>query len=257
MKTKGYWKDRPHRKAIFRRLKRYSLFQKMFSVRAGDDAFLYQMQADIATTSILDVACGSGKISLVDISNSCTGIDIKGYPSENAITLGYKETFVWGEGFGIPTRKKFDLITLINLNAHIEFDVMSLILNALKSVCHKDTKIIFINEYNNDSYLFLKMKKNKKQFDAYVKKCEHHNFHYQNDFLNFMSKKNWLKLNKTKVTSENPPLMHFLAVKSIDSNKFIWRSVSLFADFFISQINNINKPKSGFIVAHVFSIENH
>lgn len=87
-----------------------------------------------------------------------------------------------GEGFGIPTRKKFDLITLINLNAHIEFDVMSLILNALKSVCHKDTKIIFINEYNNDSYLFLKMKKNKKQFDAYVKKCEHHNFHYQNDF---------------------------------------------------------------------------
>lgn len=254
--NKNYWTNRVKKKGFFSSLKRYYFFQVLFSCRAGDELYLRTL-FDKKNDKVLDVACGGGKQALVDNTLLCDGIDIKGYPKEIAQLRGYKETYEWEEDYSIPTDKKYDAITIINLNAHVSFDSLNKMLNSIKNNCKSNGKIVFINEFDNDNFMYRYMKKNKKSFDKYVHGCKHYYFTDATLFEKHMKKVSWMSLKSTKVISANPPFSHLLAVVGINVNdNYFYRGISLIADIFISQINNLSTSNSGFIVGYIYTVNN-
>ena len=97
-------------------------------------------------------------------------------------------------GLNFLKNYKFDVVTVINLNAHISFDEFNAMLGSIREHCIKGARIIFINEYNNNNILYRWMKRSD-FFDKYVERCEHWFFHYQEDFIKNMLASNKLPLN--------------------------------------------------------------
>ena len=159
-------------------------------------------------------------------------------------------------GLNFLKNYKFDVVTVINLNAHISFDEFNAMLGSIREHCIKGARIIFINEYNNNNILYRWMKRSD-FFDKYVERCEHWFFHYQEDFIKNIELIKWLEIEKTEVISANPPLLHVLASHDIFANQgYLGRFLYLFSDLIISQINNFSRADSGFIVGHVYRVKN-
>lgn len=200
---------------------------------------------------------GGGKESLVAYSTVCVGVDIEGFPKEISKSRGYKEVFEWGDNYSIPTDKKFDTVTIINLNAHISFSDLKKILNSVRNNIQFNSKIIFINEFDNNNLLYQYMKRKPELFNKYVFGCKHYHFSNALQFEKEMKSISWLSLESKKVISANPPFSHLLAARGIDSNKnTVFKGVCLLADLVISSINNISSVNSGFIDGYTFKVNN-
>ena len=99
---------------------------------------------------ILDIACGRGKSILANNSEYVIGVDIKGYPQEIAQINGYKELAVYAPPeYYFSLSRKADVISCINLNAHIHFEYFSKILGSCLEKINSDGYLILLNEYDN------------------------------------------------------------------------------------------------------------
>src|SRR6185436_6290833 len=92
-----YWTSR--RRAVpasgLRAIKRFIISSNTvgaaFSMRTDDERFLLKAFRKYSIQSVLDVACGPGKVVVGQLPYSA-GVDIKGAPTDVAKSLGYVET---------------------------------------------------------------------------------------------------------------------------------------------------------------------
>ncbi len=256
---RDYWKNRAKQyDARFIKIKNYlktNLFIDFFwSVRYAEQYFLkkYINNNDV----VLDVACGAGKEILVKKAKKVIGIDISGYPKNIALSKGYYKCLEYEYlDYKIEINDKdIDIVTAINLNAYVSFEVFKKILfNALKNL-KKDGKILLIAELDNDGIGYRVMKKiSPSKFKRYVLGMQHNFLEYE-DTLKQKIEKEFpnLKLLYERDLVIMSPFSRYLAFccnKNIDN--IILKILSYLVDIPISLFNNLyiifnNRPRKSF-----------
>ncbi len=120
------------------------------SIRIADERLIKNILKSLHGNTILDIACGAGKDILVDYSQNCIGND--GYPTELALKKGYKQALIYNApDYFFKIDKGPDIITAINLNAHLPYCALEKILKMSIAVCKKEAHLILINEYFVDT----------------------------------------------------------------------------------------------------------
>ena len=99
------------------------LLSFFLSSRVADEHFLRNVLRRYSPSSVLDVACGAGKPVLPANVDEVYGVDITGFPQHLAEQIGYKRAIAYdAPDYEFSLDTKVDLVTCINLNAHIPFD---------------------------------------------------------------------------------------------------------------------------------------
>ena len=190
--SEDYWDDRDVdisslRTRIARRAKSNKLLLSVASIvlwsRLADEAFIRSMIQKYRPKVLLDLACGAGKASLPALVDTVYGIDIQGYPEESARSKGYAATFSYKPPhYDLSLPQEVDMITCINLNAHIPFTAYAGIIgNALRFL--KPTGVlILVNEHDNagPSYRRFSDPDRKRRL---VSDMDHHYFESRDAFL--------------------------------------------------------------------------
>jgi len=261
--TKNYWSNRnTSSKFNFEQLKNNPLLAWIFSCRSADAFYIKKLLLSRPKSVVLDVGCGSGKKQLVQFSSKVYGVDIPGFPSKQTLQKGYAGVQEWEKpDYLIRLPEKVDIVFVINVNAHVEWDLFKIMLiNALENAKNK-ALIVFINEYDNDCEMYKIMKKTPNRFKEYVHGLEHWYFIYESLFLEKITSEFpcWQYLGREELV-RNPSISHYIA--------FRWRSNvtttiakfgCLLLDVLISIYNNIQKAfgssdNKSFLVAHAFEV---
>lgn len=230
-----YWDNREEKNVtVVERLSENDLFLSLATIfypfRKGNEHFVRKILKKIKPGRVLDIACGIGKAVIPRSSNYVIGIDIKGYPKQHAAKLGYKELLTYNfPEYKISINKELDAITMINLNAHISFDNFKTILhNALKYL-RSGGSIIFIFEFDNDSFEYRLLKKNSEKFRKMVANMQHDFFEYENIFINKLEAEfsDLLRVERTSVCSAIP-LLHFYGYQFNKNKNYFEKSPGKF-----------------------------
>lgn len=166
MSRENYWNDRMAsnlgiRGWISRSIKSstfaFSIASFFLSSRLSDEAVIRKYVRRYKPISVLDIACGEGKALLPALIPTVYGIDIAGFPSDMPLNKGYTKTFVYEPPkyeFELP--RSVDMLTCINLNAHIPFSAYIKIVEGALKFLTPDGILILVNEYDNKgiSYSF-------------------------------------------------------------------------------------------------------
>lgn len=265
MKQKNYWENRNAKSNFLSSLKRkilYSswinVFYPFVSIRFGDEKYIKDTLAEANTVTILDIACGAGKDILVYYSQNCIGIDIDGYPKEEVIKKGYKEALVYNQpDYNFQLNEPIDIISCINLNAHIPFEALEKILNTAFKYCRNGAHIIFVAEFYG-GYSYEKHFKNEKNRNDLVNEMEHFYFESEDRFL----KKLYQAFPKLELINRKSLTT---IVSSIQYKYYFFkgkkplRLICYISDFFLSIFNYLKlktqkKSKTAFLVGYKFKI---
>lgn len=265
MRQKNYWKDRKAKSNFLSGYKRkllnsrfVNIFYPFVSVRLGDEKFIKEALSGLNRNTILDIACGAGKDILVLNSKSCIGIDIEGYPSEEVYKRGYKAALVYsGPDYFFKLDEPIDIVSCINLNAHIPFESLEKILNQSFEQCRKNAHLLLVNEYYG-GYTYEKHFKNTEKRNALINKMEHYYFESEDSFLNKlgMAFPNLKMIHRKPLTTMVSSIQYkYYFFKDLKPPTFLF----YIADFFISIFNYIllkngKKKQTAFLMGYVYKI---
>ena len=103
---KNYWQGR---NVSSNKLKRYIPFSlyKLNRFRFGDEEFIIKHIKNFKNNMrVLDIGCGVGQYILPKYGN-IFGVDIKGFPRENVIKIGYRNALEYIEEDAKKKRRKY------------------------------------------------------------------------------------------------------------------------------------------------------
>lgn len=188
--TKHYWDDRriqpPNRigNAIKRSPVTQGLVDVLFSVRVSDEVFLSRMLSKHGVKSVLDVACGSGKAIIPSMADHTIGVDIGGFPSEIARSVGYNECIEYEPPhYEFDVGRAVDAVTVINLNAHVSMDAYRTIIKQATRHLRPGGTLILIHEYDNQGMSYRLMHRYPRKFERFVRGMEHWHLDYESSVM--------------------------------------------------------------------------
>jgi SAM-dependent methyltransferase len=190
---KNYWENRSKSGSISKR----SAFAKwvkanpsllrlagfFLSSRVADEAYIHNVIMRYRPEVVLELACGGGKAVLPANSERVYGVDIEGFPVDDALAKGYYQVTSYNPpdySFSIP--EPVDLITCINLNAHVPFDSYAKIIRNALAYLKSEGTVLLINEHDNQGLSYSRFSDAEKK-RALVNGMEHYYFGTKADFL--------------------------------------------------------------------------
>jgi 2-polyprenyl-3-methyl-5-hydroxy-6-metoxy-1,4-benzoquinol methylase len=245
-------------------------------MRFGNEMKVLNWLKKIKPENVLDIACGVGKIQIPTLCENAVGIDIPGYPKDSILNKRYKKALEYAApdyDFSLSDFLKPNVITIINLNAHIATQTFFSILNgALKNTNQGKVYILMINEYNGNNLSYSLMKKlNAEKFRKMVDAQQHDYFSTRKAFISsFKNQFPQLKTESSVAVATFPPLIHWWAyLFNNKSTNYFEKGVSplLNALFLVLEIpigilDSLYMklfPKkaleSAYICGHLFSVE--
>ena len=263
---KNYWQGRPIHggSRIASMLKRSvatrALMNLLFSVRTADEVFLAKALISRGVTSVLDVACGAGKTLLPTVARHVAGVDIRGYPVQQALAKGYGECVEYdAPGYEFEIAKPVDAATIINLNAHVSQESYATILERTLRFVRPGGTVILVNEYNNDGISYRWMRRRAHKFQRFVNGMEHWHLGYEADFLTFVAD----RVPELRLVERQPlvasllPSLHYYAYVAESDPGPIARKALVLADIPISIANNVQRSlaeafNKSFLVGYVY-----
>jgi len=262
-----YWNSRKKRigREFFDKFKNNWILHKILSVRYSELSFIYTWLKCLNSRVLLDVACGAGKPNLKTYVEKIYGIDIPGFPEQLAQKRGYITFTYEPPDYNINLPDKVDTILCANLNAHVDFETFSKILNnAFQLYNNSKGWLLLILEVDNDNIVYRIFKKSHLKYKSYIKRMQHDHFLYEIDFIEkLIGKFPELYLIHREPLIIFPPFSHFIdfAFGRLPSTSLFYHMLVL-PDVIISFINNfyIHKNKScldnqAFQVGYVFEVK--
>lgn len=150
------------------------LTELLFSVRVADEAFLARALQRRKVRSMLDIACGSGKAVVPSLVDFVAGVDITGYPKEQALAKGYNLCLDYDPpDYHIALDRQVEAVTAINLNAHIPAEAYARILTRGLEFLKPGGALILIHEYDNEGLSYRWMHRHQRKFERFVHGMEH------------------------------------------------------------------------------------
>jgi SAM-dependent methyltransferase len=265
---KNYWQERSVRSGgrIGSMLKRAvatrALMNLLFSVRTADEVFLAKALSSRGVTSVLDVACGAGKTLLPAVARYVAGVDIRGYPAQQALAKGYGECVEYDPpGYDFEIAKPVDAATIINLNAHISQESYAAILQRTIRFVRRGGFIILVNEYDNDGLSYRWMRRRPGKFQRFVSGMEHWHLGYEADFLAFVGNRfPGLRLvERRPLAASILPSLHYYAYLTERDPGPVARMALVLFDIPLSIANNVQRSLAeafnrSFLVGYVFEL---
>ena len=267
MKTKtDYWIDRdidksPLRTRLARNVRSNGLLLRFagffLSTRLNDETFIRSVIKRHEPRALLDVACGGGKGSLPALVETVYGVDISGYPAHSALAKGYKEATSYTPPdyeFTIP--QCVDVITCINLNAHVPFSSFAKIIgNALDNL-NEDGILILINEHDNNGLSYSRFRDPEKKHRL-VHGMEHYFFETHDSFFaKFVREFPMLELMEERALSPIVSTVQHYVYKTGRDPSRAMQFALLTADVLLGPFNylyaKMNPTSESFLVAMVF-----
>jgi SAM-dependent methyltransferase len=253
-----YWINRNKQVSRFSWLKTSPIIQWLFSVRVGDEAFLRQQLSDVREPRVLDVACGGGKVQISKAAVRTYGVDIVGFPKEVAENRGYRATEYSPPDFTFVLPERVNVVTCIDLNAHIEFATFKQILLSAIDHLEPDGKLFIVGEFDNNGLGYRLLKRFPQHFRRYVLGMKHWHFAEESEFTSRFESDfpQLILLQRTEVVCI-PPLSHFYACFFNKEVKGAMISTLFRAgDIILSLLNNVirllPRTNSAFRVGFVY-----
>jgi cyclopropane fatty-acyl-phospholipid synthase-like methyltransferase len=110
-------------------------------------------------------------------------VDITGFPHDLAQQIGYKRAIAYDPpDYDFVLETKVDLVTCINLNAHIPFDSLERILRNALACLKDDGALVLIAELDNAGLSYSRFNDTRKK-NALVNGMEHYYFENKASFL--------------------------------------------------------------------------
>lgn len=236
-----YWDNRRKQVSRLSALKRWPLVQWLLSVRIGDEAFIRAQLGGLGRPRVLDIACGIGKVQITAVASRTYGVDIAGFPKSVAIGRGYQTVEYAPPDYTFALPEYVDVVTCIDLNAHIDFDTFSRIVRSAFS--HVDTggRLLLVGEFDNRGVGYRLLKRFPDRFERYVLGMKHWHFTRESEFIErFETAFPELRSVRRTELVCIPPLSHFYAcLAGKDVNGLIGRGLFLAADIGLSLFNNL------------------
>lgn len=263
---KDYWDNRnvkpPSRlgSMIKRSAATRGLTDVLFSLRASDEAFLARTLRRRRVRSVLDLACGPGKAVIPSIAAETFGVDIAGFPKEQALAKGYDQCFEYSPpDYEFDLGRQVDAVTAINLNAHIPAESYARILqNGLRALKPGGT-LILIHELDNNGLSYRWMHRNREKFRRFVDGMEHWHLSFEDETLKDIAGplKDMRLIKRSPLIAGFLPSMHYYAYKKERDPRSLLRRLFVLSDIPVSIMNfmqcrlapNFNKS---FLVGYVY-----
>ncbi|HSC53848.1 MAG TPA: hypothetical protein VLC98_09520 [Phnomibacter sp.] len=237
-----YWQSRPVLKKISfaEKIRSNQLISVLLSfilpMRFGNEKRVASWLKKLQPNTVLDVACGVGKIQIPKFSEYSIGVDITGYPKMSAQLKGYHELLTYAPpSYEFNTSRQADTITIINLNAHISKDSFGKILTMALSNSKDHSYVILINEYKGSNLVYSLMNHfSKNKFAAMIAMQQHDYFTTHHEFSSWLSS-NFSNLHtiQSKSVATLPPLLHtFSYLKSGNGKNYFEIGVPAWLNIF-------------------------
>jgi hypothetical protein len=177
-------------RSVGRRLKSNSAGLKLLSFflpsRVADEHFLRNVLKRYHPRVLLDVACGAGKPVLPANVPIVYGVDVKGFPAHLAEKIGYRKAIAYEpEEYDFNLETPVDMITCINLNAHIPFDSFRKILTKALRYLEGGCVLVILAELDNSGISYSRFRDGAKK-QALVNGMEHYYFESRDAFFGKM-----------------------------------------------------------------------
>ena len=236
-----YWKTRTKRVSRLSSIKRWPVLQWLLSVRIGDEAFIRQQLNLLSQPVVLDVACGVGKVQISAIARRTYGVDIAGFPKDVAAERGYIVTEYAPPDYVFELPEEADVITCIDLNAHIEFESFTKTIQSALSHASTDGRLLLIGEFDNHGLGYRLMKHAPSKFKRYVSGMKHWHFASESNFIDRFEAHfpELRRVQRSEIVCV-PPLSHFYACFANRDVKIgLIKAVFIAGDIVLSLINNL------------------
>jgi SAM-dependent methyltransferase len=236
-----YWQNRKTQVSRLSSFKRWPLVQWLFSVRIGDEAFIRAHLTALGRPRVLDVACGVGKMQITAIASRTYGVDIAGFPKDIAAARGYRTVEYAPPDYAFELPESVDVVTCIDLNAHIDFETLSSIIRSALSHLGPGGRLLLIGEFDNDGIGYRVMKAFPSRFRSYVVGMKHWHFTRESEFVARFEAlfPGCRRLHRSELVC-TPPLSHFYACfAGRDVTSRAGRALFLVADLGLSLLNNV------------------
>jgi 2-polyprenyl-3-methyl-5-hydroxy-6-metoxy-1,4-benzoquinol methylase len=242
----------------------FSILTFFTSVRTQDEYYLYNQMKRIKSNVTLDIACGWGKLMIPKHSKYVIGVDLKGYPIQEAKNKGYKELHEYTiEDYSFsPSRRDIDLITCNFLNAHLPNEALFEIIKESLKYTSKEVRILFLNEYDNNVLSYKTFAKNVESKNNLVTGMTHYYFSTELDFKERFVKAfpQAIEENREVLISLVPASQYFAYYFNRNPTKienFLLAIIDVAFSIFNSIYVKLNKKSQGFLVGHIYLIKNN
>jgi SAM-dependent methyltransferase len=239
-------------------------FAVMFlSMRLGNEMFLArclsQMSKATEAIAVLDIGCGWGQHLARAKNVSLYGVDIKGFPREQALRKGYVEALEYADGLKIPYQSSFfDMIIMFNLTAHIPDRVFTGLLQESRRLAKPGARLLIAAECNNAGLSYALMNGiSPRRLGSMISAMDHKNFKNEKELDEFLSKQGLSIVGKETICGHFLPFIHYWTFLFGTSPYRQLRYLSIVADIMISALDSLaaklTKNISGkrFIVGYV------
>jgi SAM-dependent methyltransferase len=239
------------------------LVNLFLSLRLGNSLFLSRHLSGLLAIkrpiTVLDIGCGWGQNITRTGDVSFFGVDIKGFPREQALRKGYREALEYRDDGTIPYQSSFfDMIIMFNLTAHLPDPIFDRLLYESRRVARPGARLLIAAECNNTGFSYALMNKfSSRRLGAMIAGMDHKNFKYEDEMDKFLSERGLSIERKETICGHFLPFIHYWAFFFGTSPYRQLRYVSIFADMIISAMNavagKLTKNISGkrFVVGYV------
>lgn len=236
-----YWEQRAKQVSRLSVVKRWPPLQWLLSVRIGDEAFIRRQLCRLGRPTVLDVACGVGKVQITAVAGRTYGVDITGFPKEVASGRGYRVTEYAPPNYLFDLPESVDVITCIDLNAHVEFEGFAKIIRSAGSHFSTCGRLLLIGEFDNDGLGYRLMKRSPARFQRYVLGMKHWHFARESEFVERFEAAfpQFRRVQRSEIVCM-PPASHFYACfANKDVSGTMMKAAFLVADVALSLLNNL------------------
>jgi hypothetical protein len=256
----NYWETRAKRVSRLSAVKRWPILQWLLSVRIGDEAFIRKQLTRLGQPIVLDVACGVGKMQIAAVARRTYGVDIAGFPKEVAVERGYIVSEYTPPNYVFQLPEPVGAITCIDLNAHVEFESFTKLIQSSLNHATTGGQLILIGEFDNDGIGYWLMKRAPARYQRYVLGMKHWHFARESEFLKRFEDHfpELRRILRTEIVCI-PPLSHFYACfANKDVKGGVMKAGFLAADILLSLINNLLRfvpaEDTAFRVGYVYEL---
>lgn len=234
-----------------------------FSIRLSNEIFLSRhislCKAGKQPVTILDIGCGWGQNFARTKNAFFYGVDIKGFPREQALRKGYREALEYNDDKTIPYQSSFfDMIIMFNLTAHLPDQIFAGLLDESRRCARPGAVILIAAECNNAglSYAFMN-RFSSHRLTTMISAMDHKNFKNENEMDEFLSEHGLSIKHKETICGHFLPFIHYVAFFFGIAPYRQLRYLSIAVDMIISVLNSvadkltINKSGKRFVVGYV------
>lgn len=236
-----YWERRAKKVSPLSAARRRPVLQWLLSVRIGDQAFVRRQLFRLNRPTVLDVACGMGKMQIPAVARRAYGVDITGFPKEAASAHGYRVAEYAPPDYLFDLSEPVDVITCIDLNAHVAFESFARIIRSAASHATAGGRRLLAGEFDNDSLGYRRMKRSPVLFQRYVLGMKHWRFARDSEFVARFEAAfpQFRRVQRSEIVCV-PPLSHFYACfANKDVSGAMMKAAFLVADVALRLLDNL------------------